>query len=56
MRPFVELFADVDAVFTEDNAMAAENRQMGMGRIYRAWKKARKELDPDFDPNRRQAG
>lgn len=56
MRPYFELFAEVDDVFTEDDALSPEKRQMGMGRLYRAWKKARKELDPDFNPKRRQAG
>ena len=51
--PFIELFADVDDVFSEDDALAPEKRQMGMGRLYRAWKKARAKLDPDFDAKRR---
>lgn len=55
MGPFFALFADVDAVFTENDAMAAEKRQMSMGRLYRAWKACRAELDPEFDPKRYRA-
>jgi hypothetical protein len=50
--PFYELFAEVDAVFDEEDAMSPEKRQMSMGRMYRAWKKARAELDPDYEPRR----
>lgn len=49
MLPFIELFADVDAVFTEDDALSPEKRQMSLGRIYRSWKNARAWLDPDFE-------
>lgn len=55
-HPFYELFAEVDAVFDEDDAMTPEKRQMGMGRLYRAWKKAREELDPDYEPRRDRRG
>lgn len=56
VRPFFELAAEIDDVFTEDDAMSPEKRQMGMGRAYRAWKKWRKRVDPDFEPGKRQAG
>ena len=55
MEPFFVLFAEVDDVFTENDAMAPEKRQMSMGRLYRAWKKARAELDPDFESKRYRA-
>ena len=51
-RPLLELFAAVDDVFTEDNALGPENRQKSLGRIYRAWKAAREQLDPDFNSKR----
>ena len=41
----LEMFSVVDDVFTEERAMAPENIHKGMGRIYRSWKEARKELD-----------
>lgn len=50
--PLLELFAVADDVFSEDGAMAPENRQKGMGRIYRAWVKARSDIDPDFSAER----
>jgi len=43
------LFADVDDVFSEDDALSPEKRQMGMGRIYRSWKRVRAQLDEDYD-------
>lgn len=49
-EPLLELFALVDAVFTEDDAMSPEKRQTGMGRIYEQWKRCRAELDPTWDP------
>lgn len=48
-RPLLELFSVVDDVFTEDDALSAEKRQMSLGRIYRGWKECRAALDPDFD-------
>jgi len=56
MMPFIELAAVVDDVFTEDDALSPEKRQTGMGRMYRAWKQWRTEVDPDFNPQRRQPG
>ena len=47
--PYIELFADVDDVFSEDDALSPEKRQMGMGRIYRSWKRVRAQLDEDYD-------
>lgn len=49
LRPMLELFAEVDDVFSEDDALAPAKRQMGMGRLYRAWKKCRSAMDPQFD-------
>lgn len=46
--PLLEMFADLDSVFTEDNALSAEMRQVSLGRCYRAWKSTRKQLDPDY--------
>lgn len=54
--PLLELFADVDDVFSEDDAMDPQKRQMGMGRLYRAWKKARAATDPLYDPEKDQRG
>lgn len=56
MGPLLELFADVDDVFSEDDAMTPEKRQMGMGRLYRAWKHVRAEMDPLYDPEKDQRG
>lgn len=52
LEPFFALAAEIDDVFTENDAMAAEKRQMGMGRLYRSWKAWRIAVDPDFDPER----
>jgi hypothetical protein len=46
-NPLLALFAAVDDVFTEDDAMSPEKRQMSLGRIYRQWKKTRAELGGD---------
>jgi hypothetical protein len=43
----LELFSVVDDVFTEENALAADNRAKGLGRIYRAWKQVRADLGGD---------
>jgi hypothetical protein len=45
--PLLELFAMCDAVFTEDDALAADKRAVSLGRIYRAWKRARADLGAD---------
>lgn len=47
VQPLLELFATVDGVFTEDDAMQPAKLQVGMGRIYRQWKKTRTELGGD---------
>jgi len=52
--PLLEFFSTADAVFDEDDAMSPEKRQTGMGRIYEAWKKTRKTMDPDFDVAREE--
>lgn len=49
-EPLLELFALVDDVFTEDDAMDPSKRQIGMGRIYEQWKRTRAALDPSWDP------
>ena len=46
--PLLEMFADLDSVFTEDDALSADKRQVSLGRCYRAWKSARKQLDPEY--------
>jgi hypothetical protein len=54
--PLLELFAVVDDVFTEHDAMAADKRRMTLGRIYEQWKRTRAQLDPEFkdhDPDRK---
>jgi hypothetical protein len=42
----LEAFSVLDDVFTEDDAFS--KARVGMGRLYRAWKEARKVLDPEF--------
>lgn len=49
VKPLCEMFATVDDVFTEEDALSPEMRQASLGRIYRTWKSVRKQLDPDFD-------
>lgn len=46
----LSLFAMVDAVFTEDDALSSSKRRMTLGRIYEEWKRCRAVLDPEFDP------
>ena len=48
----LEVFAAVDDVFGEDDAFAPGRIHNGLGRIYRAWKSARSQIDSDFDPHR----
>lgn len=48
VRPLLELFAVVDAVFTEEDALTT-HKQVTLGRIYEEWKRCRTALDPDFD-------
>lgn len=45
--PLLDLFATVDDVFCEPDAMRQDNLQKGMGRIYRQYKKTRHELGGD---------
>lgn len=47
------LFAVVDDVMSEDDAMHPSKRQMGMGRIQREWKHAKAALGGSYDDNRR---
>ena len=44
------MWAVLDAVFTEDDALSKEKRQTTVGRCYEQWKRTRAQLDPDFDP------
>lgn len=46
--PLLGLFATVDDVFTEADALSPEYRQVSLGRIYEAWKDCRTQIDPDF--------
>lgn len=46
------MFSVVDAVFTEDDAFEPQAKDYGFGRIYEAWKKVVKEMDPDFNAKR----
>jgi hypothetical protein len=50
MLPLLDLFATADDVFTEDGAFREEHIKKSLGRIYRAWKRCRVSLDPEFDP------
>lgn len=52
VTPMLELFANLDDVFTEDNALSPEKRQMSLGRCYRAWKRCRAAMDPEYDGGR----
>lgn len=49
VEPLLEMYAACDDVFTEDDAFSEEHIQQSLGRIYRAWKRTRKDMDPDFD-------
>lgn len=48
----LSLFAMIDAVFTEDDALSKAKRRMSLGRCYEEWKRCRKVLDRKFDPER----
>jgi hypothetical protein len=48
------LFAQIDGVFTEDDALSPSKRKMSLGRCYEEWKRCRKVLDPEFDPTNHQ--
>lgn len=43
----LEVFSVVDDVFTESDALSPEKRQVGLSRIYRAYKAAKAQLDPE---------
>lgn len=51
-QPLLDMFATVDDVFSEDDALSADKRQVSLGRIYRKWKEVRSQLDPDYDRHR----
>lgn len=42
--PLLELFAEVDSVMSEDDALKTEKLRIGMGRIRRQWEKSRRDL------------
>jgi hypothetical protein len=46
----LSLFAVVDDVFTEDDALSKAKRRMSLGRCYEEWKRCRAVLDPTFNP------
>lgn len=46
----LSLFAVVDDVFTEDDALSKSKRRMSLGRCYEEWKRCRAKLDPTFNP------
>lgn len=48
----LSMFAMVDDVFTEDDALSKEKRRMSLGRIYEEWKRCRADLDPKFNPKK----
>lgn len=48
VEPLLELFATVNDVFTEDEALSPEYRQVSLGRVYEAWKDCRTQIDPEF--------
>lgn len=54
MLPLLELFSVCDDVFLEEDAFAPAHIKQTTGRVYRAWKKTRAALDPDFDPKHYQ--
>ena len=52
VEPLLELFAVLDAVFTEDDAMTL-HKQVSLGRCYEAWQRARQKLDPEWSKDER---
>jgi hypothetical protein len=47
--PLLELFADLDVVFGHEiGALSPEQRQVTVGKVYDLWKRAKKQLDPDY--------
>lgn len=52
VQPLLEMFSVLDDVFTEEDAFSNEKIKTSLGRIYRAWKKVRTIMDPDFDSER----
>lgn len=51
--PLLEMFAMCDDVFTEDDALSPEKRQISLGRLYEQWKRTRTALDPEFESTQR---
>jgi hypothetical protein len=56
VEPLLGLFAVCDDVFTEDDALAAHNQRVTLGRIYREWKKVRQHFDPEFERDAKLRG
>jgi hypothetical protein len=48
VEPLLALFAELDAVFTEDGALTPPFRKITAGRCYEAWQRCRKAFDPEF--------
>lgn len=48
VEPLLAFFAELDDVFTEDEALSPEFRKISLGRCYEAWQRCREALDPDF--------
>src|SRR3954469_9821758 len=49
LQPLLSLLIVCDEVFEWDGALEREKAQIGLGRIYRQWKKTNVALDPQFD-------
>lgn len=49
--PLLEFWSVAEDVFTEEGAFDSDRKATSLGRIYRAWKKTRKELGADDEWN-----
>lgn len=50
--PLIEFLAEVDTIFSEEVFMSEKDRTKALGQMYRAWKKCRTVMDPNFDSGR----